>query len=224
MSDSHLELRQEIIAACLQLEQMGYIIGTYGNLSVRVPGGLIITPSRMDYHSMTPFDLVRVTTSGQVADSLHLPSSELEVHRQIYLRRTDAGAVVHTHSFYATALSCMHDTIPVIVEEQSQVVGDEIRCTRYVPAGQHKELGEDVARALGDSNAVLLANHGTVSCGRTLEEALFVCHVVERVSQMRILTNAIGRAIPIPAEHVRSERERWLFRYGSLSDRVGGGI
>ncbi len=223
MSGSHLELRNEIIAACLRLEHMGYIIGTYGNLSVRVAGGLIITPSRMDYHSMTPIDLVRVTDSGQVVDSLRLPSSELEVHRHIYLRRADVGAVVHTHSLYATALSCLHDNIPVIVEEQSQVVGGEIRCTRYIPAGQHEELGEEVARTLGESNGVLLANHGTVSCGRTLEEALFVCQVVERVSQMRMLTNATSEAIPIPAEYVRSERERWLFRYGSAADKVVGG-
>lgn len=223
MSEDHLELRKQLIAACLRLEQAGYIIGTYGNLSVRVAGGLIITPSRMHYASMTPIDLVRVTNSGEVVDSLRLPSSELEVHRQIYLRRPDVGAVVHTHSFYATALSCAHDAVPVIVEEQSQVVGDEIRCTKYVPAGQHRQLGEEVARVLGESNGVLLANHGTVSCSRTLEEAMFVCQVVERVCQMRILTSAIGQAIPIPAEFVRSERERWLFRYGRAADKVVGG-
>jgi L-fuculose-phosphate aldolase len=221
MSPDYMELRKEIIDACLRLQQMGYIIDTYGNVSVRVPGGLIITPSRVDYHLLTPVDLVVVSDDGRAVDTLRLPSSELEVHRQIYLRRPDVGAVVHTHSFYATALSCVHDTIPVIVEEQSQVVGDEIRCTSYVPAGQHKKLGEEVARTLGGSNGVLLANHGTVSCGRTLKEALLVCQVVERVAQMRILTNAIGKARPIPWESVKSERERWLYRYGSAADWGG---
>jgi len=214
------ELRQEIIAACLRLEQMGYIIGTYGNLSVRVPGGLLITPSRVDYRSLRPEDLVAISDQGAVLEGRRLPSSELEVHRQIYLRRPEVGAVVHTHSFYATALSCMHDHIPVIVEEQSQVIGAEIRCTRYVPAGRHQELGIEVAVTLGESNGVLLANHGTVSCGRSLAEALFTCQVVERVAQMRLLTNSLGGAVPIPPEFVRSERERWLYKYGSAADGV----
>ncbi len=222
MSPDHLELRKEIINACLRLQQMGYILDTYGNVSARVPGGFVITPSRVDYHLLTPVDLVLVSDQGRAVDTLRLPSSELEVHRQIYLRRPDVGAVVHTHSFYATALSCAHETIPVIVEEHSQVVGDEIRCTSYVPAGQHKKLGEEVARTLGGSNGVLLANHGTVSCARTLKEALLVCQVVERVAQMWIVTKAIGKAVPIPWEFVKSERERWLYRYGSAADGALG--
>ena len=184
------------------------------------PEGLIITPSRVDYASLKTEDLVLVSDSGVVLEGHRLPSSELEVHRQIYLRRADVGAVVHTHSFYATALSCLHENIPVIVEEQSQVVGAEIRCTRYIPAGQHRELGMEVAATLGDSNGVLLANHGTVSCGRNMTEALFTCRVVERVAQMRLLTSALGGAVPIPVEFVRSERERWLYKYGSAADGV----
>src|SRR5208282_2854075 len=166
MQDVNVDVRKEIIARCLELENKGYVIGTYGNVSVRVEAGLMITPSRVDYQSLTPADLVEVTLAGEVRGGNRLPSSELEVHRQIYLARPDVGSVVHTHSLFATALYCLHESIPVIVEEQSQVIGDEIRCTRYVPAGKHRALGQEVARALGKSNAVLLANHGTVSCGR----------------------------------------------------------
>jgi L-fuculose-phosphate aldolase len=215
------ELKQAIIDACLRLEGMGYIIGTYGNASARVPGGLIVTPSRVDYHAITPDDMVTVDDGGKVIDGWRIPSSETSVHRLIYRARADVGAVLHTHSFYATALSTLHDTIPVIVEEQSQVVGDEIRCTRYVPAGQHERLGEEVARVLGKSNGVLLANHGVVACGRDLAEALFVAQVVERVAHMRLITGVVGAAIPIPDEYVRSERERWLYKYGTAADRSG---
>jgi L-fuculose-phosphate aldolase len=109
--------------------------------------------------------------------------------------------------------------VPVIVEEQSQVVGDAIRCTNYVPAGQHHKLGEEVARALGKSNGVLLANHGVVACGRTVDEVLFVAQVVERVAHMWLLTN--GKAVPIPQQHVDSERERWLYKYGTSADHSG---
>jgi L-fuculose-phosphate aldolase len=213
----HFDLKREMIQVCQRLVDLGYVVGTYGNISARVPGGLIITPSRVDYDALTPRDMVTVSGTGTILDGTRLPSSELEVHRQIYLRRPDVNAIVHTHSLHATALSCRQETIPVIVEEQSQVVGDEIRCTRYVPAGRHEELGKETARALGASNAVLLANHGTVSCGRSLEEALFTCVIVERVTQMWLLTGA-GGAVPIPAEHVASERDRFLHRYGNAAD------
>jgi len=221
MSTGDLALRREIIAACLQLEAWGHVIGTYGNVSVRIPGGLLITPSRVDYHVVQPEDIVAVSLEGQVTAGTRLPSSELQVHLQIYLHRPEVGAVVHAHSLYATALSCLHGNVPVIVEEQSQVVGSEIRCTRYVPAGQHRELGVEVAATLGESMAVLLANHGTVSCGRTLAEALLTCQVVERVAQMHLLTSVAGSAIPIPPEFVASERARWLYRYGKAEDGAG---
>jgi L-fuculose-phosphate aldolase len=216
----HLDLRRDLIETCRRLVEMGYLIGTYGNASARVPGGLLITPSRVDYADLVPEDMVTVTDEGAILANARLPSSELDVHRQIYHRRPDVNAVLHTHALHATALSCCHDTIPVIVEEQAQVVGGEIRCTRYVPAGRHEELGEETARTLGASNAVLMANHGVVTCGRSLDEALFTGIVVERIAQMRLLTSDIG-AVPIPREHVVSERDRFLHRYGTAADRDG---
>lgn len=222
MSIDILGLKKEIIATCLRLEELGYLIGTYGNVSARVENGLLITPSRVDYRELIPTDIVWVSLEGKVLDGARLPSSELQVHLQTYLRRPDVGGIVHTHSLCATALSCLRDTIPVIVEEQSQVVGSEIRSTRYVPAGQHKQLGEEVALTLGQSMAVLLANHGSVSCGRTLAEALFTSQIVERVAQMHLWTSVVGGAVPIPQEFVMSERERWLYKYGKAEDKAAG--
>ena len=106
------------------------------------------------------------------------------------------------------------------MEEQSQVLGSEIRCTNYVPAGQHQRLGRETARVLGGDVAVLLANHGGVACGRNLEETLFATQIVERVAQMYLLTRAAGGAIPIPQEFVVSERERYLYKYGKAEDDV----
>lgn len=214
----HLARKQEIIATCLKLEELGFTIGTYGNVSARVTEGLLVTPSRVDYAAMTPEDIVTVSLSGEVLNGIRLPSSEMDVHRLVYVNRPDVGGVIHSHSLYATALSCLHDTVPVMVEEQSQVIGDEIRCTQYVPAGQHLALGEEVARALGSSNAVLLANHGTLSCGRSLAEALFATRITERIAQMRLMTLGSGSIVPIPEEYVRSERERWLYKYGTQAD------
>jgi len=219
---AHRDLKQAVIDGCLKLEAMGYIIGTYGNASARVPEGLIVTPSRVNYAELTPDDMVTVSPENVFLDGHRLPSSETSVHRLILNARPDVGAVFHTHSFYASALSCLHHTVPVIVEEQSQVIGDEIRCSTYVPAGQHLALGEAVVEALGNSNAVMLANHGVVACGRDIADALFAAQIVERVAHMYLLTSAIGQPIPIPQEHVDSERHRWLYKYGTAADKTVG--
>lgn len=213
-------IRAQIITACRRLAESGYLVGTYGNISARIEGGLIITPSRVAYSDLAPGDLVPVSDAGDVTAGARLPSSELEVHRQIYLHRPDLNAVVHTHSLHATALSCMGVTVPVIVEEQSQVIGGEIACTSYVPAGQHLRLGAEAARTLGARDAVLLANHGPVSCGRSLAEALFASVVTERIARIYLLTRAAGGAVTIPPEFVESERDRYLNRYGKADDRV----
>jgi L-fuculose-phosphate aldolase len=218
--NDYRDLKQAIIDACLRLQAMGYLVGTYGNASARVPGGLIVTPSRVDYAAITPDDMVIVSDDGRVIAGHRPPSSETSVHRLILNARPDIGAVFHTHSLYASALSCLHETIPVIIEEQSQVIGAEIRCTRYVPAGQHHALGEEVARTLGESSGVLLANHGVVACGRTIDEAVFAAQIVERIAQMFLLTRAVGTPIPIPHEYVISERDRWLYKYGTAADRT----
>jgi L-ribulose-5-phosphate 4-epimerase len=219
MSD-YRDLKLAIIDACLRLQNMGYLVGTYGNASARVPGGLIVTPSRVDYAAITPDDMVIVSDDGRILEGYRPPSSETSVHRLIMNARPDIGAIFHTHSLYASALSCLHETIPVIVEEQSQVIGAEIRCSQYVPAGQHHALGVESARALGASNGVLLANHGVVACGRTIDEAVFTAQIVERIAQMYLLTRAVGAPVPIPQEYVDSERERWLYKYGTAADRA----
>jgi L-ribulose-5-phosphate 4-epimerase len=220
MEIGHATAKQEIVDACRRLDELGFVFGTYGNVSVRVPEGLIITPSRIEYALLTVEDLVTLTLDGKVIDGHRLPSSEFSVHRGIYPRRADVNAIIHTHSFFATTLSCLSRDVPVIVEEQSQVLGGQLRCTSYVPAGQHSHLSEQVAQTLGEANAVLISNHGMVACGSSLSEAMFTCRIVERVSQMQLLAEAAGGAVPIPQEYVGSERYRWLYQYGTESDKV----
>lgn len=215
-----VELGVELVATCRQLEETGYVVGTYGNVSVRMSGGLLITPTRIDFNVLTPDDLVEVGDDGSLRSDSQLPSSELDVHRKIYEKRPDIQAVIHTHSIFATALSCLHRVIPVLVEEHSQVLGAEIRTTQYIPASHHAALGVAAAEALGDANAVLLANHGPVCCGRSLREATFATTVTERMAQMYFLTTSIGGAVEIRPDFVDLERDRFLYRYGSASDRT----
>lgn len=211
-----LEIKKSILNACLWLQKKGLIIGTWGNVSVRCDDAMIITPSRINYNVMKPEDMMVLDLEGNIIDGYNCPSSEKDVHRLIYKYREDVDAVVHCHSEYATAMSATGCKIPPIVEELCQLIGGEIPCTNiYIPAEKHLELAKEVAISIGDKNAVLIRNHGPVCCGRNLDEALLACLVVEKVAKIYMHLNRRLEAIPIIDEYVKSERYRFVYKYGS---------
>ena len=210
-----LEERREIIAACRELEACGFITGTWGNVSIRYGDGFFLTPSRVEYSKMQEADLVLVGLDGQKLSGERPPSSEKEVHRQIYVKRPDIGAVVHCHSTYASAVSAAGVDIPPFLEEISQLIGDGIRCTKeYVRAGEHEKLGEQAAAFIYENAAVLLKNHGPVCCGKDITEAMLCCRVVEKAAQI-FLALETGLAVQvIPADAVALEHDRYKNTYG----------
>ena len=207
--------REAILAAYRKLFASGFVIGTWGNISVRYKDSFVLTPSRMDSDAMQPEDLVLVGMDGQKLWGARNPSSEKEVHRQIYVKRPDIGAVIHCHSTYATAVSAAGVDIPPIVEEVSQLVGEGICCTReYVRAGEHEKLGVQAAAFLHDNLAVLLKNHGPVCCGKDIDEAFLCCQVVEKAARMYLaLETGLGAGV-IPIEYVKLEHDRYMYTYG----------
>jgi len=210
-----IEERKAIIIACRELEACGFITGTWGNVSIRLEGGFLLTPSRVEYAAMQPEDIVLVGMDGLKISGDWNPSSEKEVHRQIYNKRPDIGAIVHCHSTYASAVSAAGVDIPPFLEEISQLIGDGIRCTKdYVRAGEHERLGEQAAAYIYDNLAVLLVNHGPVCCGKDLDEAMLCCKVVEKVARIFLsLEPGLGAKI-IPAEAVALEHDRYINTYG----------
>ncbi len=215
---THHSLKVEMIEKCRLLEKMGYFIGTWGNVSVRVPEGFIVTPSRVEYAVIEPGDFVTVSLEGIVVDGHRLPSSETEIHRAVLAKKSDVGAIIHSHSPCATAVSCLHSSIPVFVEDMAQIIGGEVHCTHYVPAGQHRKIADEVGRTIGEENAVLLANHGVLCCGRNLDEALVANQILEKAALMMLAAGGRDKVIPIPEEFVRSERHRFLYKYGTTHD------
>ena len=155
------ELRDEVIRACCFLMDIGFVIGTWGNLGVRVKEGLLVTPSRIDFRTMIRDDLVLVSWEGRRIRGERLPSSESELHRMLLLKRPEMLVSVHSHSPYASAVSAMRRTMPVVLEDMSQIIGGEVHCAEYTPAGRHRSLAEAACESIGDvAAAVLLANHG----------------------------------------------------------------
>src|SRR5207245_7136748 len=134
-------------------------------------------------------------------------------------KKNNLGAIIHSHSPYATAVSCLHRSIPPFVEDMAQIIGGQVDCTSYVPAGQHKKIADEVARTIGEANAVLLANHGVLCGGRDLEEAFVSSQMLEKAALMMLTAGPLGPVIPIPEEFVRSERNRFLSAARAASGR-----
>lgn len=209
--------KQAVIDACKQLQAEGSVIGTWGNVSVRCGDKIVLTPSRVAYDELAVDDMVVISLSGDILESPHnhVPTSEREVHRQLYLAREDIGAVVHAHTLHAMAVSTLPiDEVPCLVEEMSQLLGGGIPLTKtYVPAEQHEKLGIAAADVIGDRGAVLLRNHGPVSGAPTLEEALLSVKVVERACELYLSVMHDSYNV-IPDQFVASERYRYTHTYG----------
>lgn len=214
-------LRQQVITTCLHLrDRLGYFVSTWGNLSVRVTEGLLVTPSRVNYEELRPEDLVLISWEGKKLKGERLPTSEMELHRQILLERPDLGALIHNHSPWASVCACAHHAIPVISDDMAEVIGGEVNCARYVPAGRHKELAQAVREAIGpEATAVLMANHGVLAGGRDLAEAVTGCVVVEKAAMALLHAKSLGGIKPLPEELWREERHRYLYKYGRPEDQ-----
>lgn len=211
----YTEARQDILKICREMAEKKYFLGTWGNVSMRIGEHIILTPSKIEYDIMRIEDLVILNLDGNVVEGERLPTSEKEVHRQIYLARDDIKAVIHAHTPKAMAVSALPiSMVPCIVEEMSQLLGGRIPLTRqYICAEKHLELGHAAAESIGNKNGVILRNHGPVACGRDLKEAALSVEVMERACA--IYLDIHNRAVKeIPARFAESERYRFLYKYG----------
>jgi len=154
-----------------------------------------------------------VQPDGTAIDGDRRPSTELRLHLAIYETRRDVSAIMHTHSIYACALAVTGKPLPPILEDQVQLAGGEVPVTRYARAGT-SGLAEAAVEVLGRGNAVLLANHGLVGMGRTVEEAFQVCLVVEKAAQVYAWASMMGQTLVIPPGEVAELRKSFLTSYG----------
>ena len=181
MSPGERGLRVRLVAAARRMSAQGLSHGKSGNVSARSASGFVITPSGKSYETMGVADLVSVDGQGN-AQGPAKPSSEWRLHRDLYARHADAGAVVHTHSPHATALACLRRPIPPFHYEVAFAGGRDIRCSGYATFGT-QELSDMALAALDGRRACLLANHGVVAYGANLEEALGLAEKVEALAR-----------------------------------------
>ncbi len=186
-------LRQSIIDHCLAMNATGFNQGTSGNLSVRQGEAMLITPSGIPYAAMTPEMIARMPLSGgrEDAQGPKAPSSEWRFHRDILNARPEFDAVVHAHAPYATALAMTRRGIPASHYMVALFGGDDVRCADYATFGT-QALSDHALAALEGRNACLLANHGLLACGPTLEKAMAVAVKLEALARQHHLALQIG--------------------------------
>ena len=210
------ELRQEIIDTCLWLKSQGLVFSTWGNISVRLDdGNILITPSKVDYDTMTIDDLVVLAPDGTQVSGHRLSTSEREIHRKVMNKRPDIGAIIHMHSPYAMMTAARNEGVPVISEEMCQLLGGAIPLSsEFVPSDMHEKLGEGVSNSVDHTNAILIRNHGPMCFGKTLAEARVCCQVVEKSCKMYIHLLAAGGIVTVSDKNVARGRDYFLNSYG----------
>ncbi len=190
MSESRNELPREIVSVSRALDSAGLMPNKSGNVSARVPGGFLITPSGVPYGELEPKQIVELAADGTSSASALRPSSEWRMHLAIYARHPEVSAIVHTHSPRATALSCAGLGIPAF-HYMIALAGGAIRCMPYATFGT-EELAANAVLGLEDRRAVLLANHGVVAVGSSLRKAHAVAFEVENLASQYLDLRAAG--------------------------------
>ena len=169
-------------------------VETWGNISVRDPdSGLIyLTPSAMPYDVIKEEDIGVVDADGNIVEGIRKPTIEIGMHVAIMQKRKDVNAIVHTHPFFSQVFACLHEPIPPIIDEAAQAFGGEVRCAEYAIPGT-PELANNVVKALGKGYGALLANHGALCVGNTMEVAFKRCTVLEMTAKIYQMASAIGK-------------------------------
>lgn len=213
----HLDLRRGIIDTCLAMNRLGINQGASGNLSARVDGGFLITPSGMPYEETEPQDIVEMAFDGSYVGERR-PSSEWRIHRDVLAAREDAQVVLHAHPTFATVLAVHGRPIPSFHYMVALAGGDTIRCAPYATFGT-QELSDHALTALEGRRACLLANHGMIVLGNDLKGALALAVEVEALARQYVYALMLGQPAILPPEEI----ERVAEKMRSMKYGQGGG-
>ena len=212
--------KQEVSDTARRMADLGLVVGTAGNVSVRISRDagedlMAVTPTGVPYSGMTADEIVITDFDVDPVEGERPPSSESLLHVGIYRARPDVQAVIHTHSVYSSVLAVLGIDLPSVIDEVVVYVGGEVRVSDYAFPGT-EELSANVCAALGPRKAAFIANHGAVAVGRSLDEALDICLLVERASQIYVTARSIGDVRPIPAEYVEAEAAIYTMRNSNI--------
>ena len=204
----NLDQRKQIIEYSLKLNSTNLSPLRSGNISLRAKednkDGYLITPSGKKYETLNPEDIIFMgfNEESEKNDSANKPSSEWRFHRDIYVNKKDAQAIVHAHSPHATAVSSHGKSIPPFHYMIALAGGEDIKCAEYATFGT-KDLSENIIKALQNRSACLMSNHGQVAFGKNLEEAFELVQEVENICHQYTITLKLGKPKILSLEEMK---------------------
>jgi L-ribulose-5-phosphate 4-epimerase len=197
-----LEAKQTVLEICQKLIARGILMGTGGNISVRVQGqkAFAITPSNYDYAKMVVDDICVLGWDLSVIEGTMKPSVERSLHAAIYTHRSDTNCVIHTHQIYASALALTHTPIPALYDEQVRFLGKSVEIVDYAPSGTPFLKNNVEKRLSNHANAYIMQNHGALLLGPDPDRTIFNVQLLEKCAVTYILAICTEKKISqVPA-------------------------
>ena len=211
--------KSQVADIAREMANLDLVTGSSGNVSMRMPnnksGHMAITPMGIHYSELEDQDIVVVDKELESMEDSGIPSSESLLHLGIYSARPDVNAVIHTHSTFSSVAALSSGGIPPILDEMVIYIGGSIEVSEYAFPGS-EELAKNVCEALGDKNAALISNHGAVTVGSDLREALNVSILMERIAEIYSYARIGNQINPLPESAIQKERAIFEMKRKSL--------
>ena len=183
-------LKEKIIFGLKFLKKKSLNLASEGNISIRTTGGFYISPSAVSPEKIKSKDIVFINSKNTIEGSSK-PSSEWKMHSLIYREKKDIKAIVHSHSIWASSLSCLRERIPPFHYMIAELGGDDIPCAKYALFGSDK-IARNVLNSLKNRKGCLMENHGQITIGKSIEEALSLCESIEKLSKQYSICRMLG--------------------------------
>jgi len=209
----NLDKRNKIIEYSLKLNFTNLSPLRSGNISIRTneddKEGYLITPSGKKYETLKPEDIVFMGLNDEANknEATNKPSSEWRFHRDIYLNKKEANAIVHTHSPHATAVSSHGKTIPPFHYMIALAGGEDIKCAEYATFGT-EELSKNIIKALQERSACLMSNHGQVAFGKNIDQAFELAQEIENICHQYTIALKLGKPQILSFEEMKKVLEK----------------
>ena len=206
------EIKADLLWVAQESLRSNLVHGTAGNCAARLPdGNAVLTPSSLDYLTMTLDDLVVCDMDGNVLEGQRSPTSEKALHLTALRDHPEIGATMHCHAKFSTMFALTRTPIPAVIEEFDVFVGGDVDVAEYKTTGT-EDLAVEVASHVGKKAAVLMANHGLFAVGKNPKDVLHIAALIERTAEIIWGARALGTVVPLP-EAVNQQFSGY-YRYG----------
>jgi L-fuculose-phosphate aldolase len=207
------EAKDMVLNAGKRLVKEGLVTRSWGNVSLRLDEKwMVVTPSGKKYEELLAAQMVLVNYHTMEYEGVFEPTSEADMHAAIFKARPAIKAVIHTHQVYATTVAVAGKEIPPLVDDQAQILGPSVKVTKYERSNS-LQLANEVVEKLEGRNAVLIANHGAVCIGRSMDEAFVAAQILEKTCQVFIGAAMLGDLQQINPEEALRLHDEYMNDY-----------